>query len=421
MRKITWMMVLLARPCLAEPAPATLRQCYQWAQARSESLKSKQEDIEQSKERARAALAGVFPRLDWDFIDTWQDPTGVNKLNGQGFSGFIEKEQPESRFSLKQPLFSGFKEFSALRGFQREGARDALRLKRASQELFERTVVAFYWVLGREMERDNTRAALALAQDRVKDLKGFLRLGKARESEVFTAQAREAALKAALRQAEGAIASARTDLSFLTGQDLSQTPLSDELGARPDAGTLDDALTRALERADLRAQKEDIAGQQMRVRYEKGGYWPSLDLLGKYYTKRSTFLKDIKWDVAVNLQVPLFEGGRTYANVRRAASMLRQSQLALEELQRAAAHAVKKIFGELSSALEETESQDEAARAAQKSYDSLLGEYRLGLVTNLDVLQALDFLQSQTNARDAARLKAKVLFYRLGAATEALP
>jgi len=90
----------------------------------------------------------------------------------------------------------------------------------------------------------------------------------------------------------------------------------------------------------VQASREDLHANEWRIRYEKGSYWPSLDLLGKYYTRRATFMKEIKWDVTLALSVPLFEGGRTTANMRRAASAYRQSQLMLEELQRQVLHMV---------------------------------------------------------------------------------
>lgn len=409
------------RTARAEASAIALKQCYQWALSRSESLKIRGEDIEQSRQNARAALGGAFPKLDWQFTDVWQDPKGVNKLASQGFSGFIEKEQPESKFTLRQPLFSGLKEFSALSGFRKESARDELRLRRAQRELFETTVRVFYGVLAPESERDNTRAALALAQDRVKELQGFLRLGKARQSEVFTAQARAAALKASLRQTEARIGSAREELSFLTGQDLSASPLADELDDRPALGTAEEAIAHAQERADVKAQEEDVAAQEMRVRYEKGSYWPSLDLIGNYYTKRATFMREINWDVALALDVPLFNGGKTSANAARAVSAYRQSVLALEELKRSATYLIRRIYGEAASSIEEARAQEEAAQAAQKSYDSLREEYRLGLVTNIEVLEAMDQLLAQRNARDEAKLRTKVLYCRLGVAAETLP
>ena len=40
-------------PAAAEgPAPAALRQCYEWAKARSADLKVREEDIQQSQDRA---------------------------------------------------------------------------------------------------------------------------------------------------------------------------------------------------------------------------------------------------------------------------------------------------------------------------------------------------------------------------------
>src|SRR5687767_4628543 len=81
-----------------EPSSVTLLQCYDWAKERSENLKIRREDIAQSDARARAALGGALPRLDWELTDTWQDPSGVDELEKKGFSGFVEKEQVESKF-----------------------------------------------------------------------------------------------------------------------------------------------------------------------------------------------------------------------------------------------------------------------------------------------------------------------------------
>lgn len=404
----------------ADLSTVTLRQCYDRALARSEELKSRAEDVEQADQRARGALAGVYPRVDWEFSEVWQDPAGVRRLEAQGFGGFVQKEQAESRVNVNQALFSGLKEFTALKGFRKESARDALRVRRARAELYARAAAAFYAVLSRETEAANTAEGLELALDRVKELKALGRLGKARPSEVYTAQARAAALRAALLRSRARINTAREELSFITGVDLEKRPLAEEPagGAPP---TLEQALAAARQRSDVRAQRDDAAAQELRVRYELGSYWPTLDLSGRYHTRRATFMREIDWDATLALRLPLFQGGRVDAAVKRARSAHRQSLLALEELERRAAYQVHRLHGELASALEEASAQEESADAARKSYDSLREEYTLGLVTNLDVLQALDLLQAQRGARDAARLDVKRLAVELGVATETLP
>jgi len=411
------LLLLPAAPARAEEG-VSLRQCYDWAKERSENLKIRREDVLQSEARGRAALGGAHPELSWELTDTWQDPHGVKELERKGFSGFVEKNQIESNFALKQPLFSGLREFSAYKGAKRERARNALLLDRASQELYEKTADAFYAVVGHETDRDNTDTALTLAQDRVKELSSFRRLGKARDSELFTSQARAAALKAELQQIQARIVTAREELSFLTGQNLNAAPLTDDIPNPPAFDTLDNALALARERTDLKAQREDVAAQKLRVRYQKGYYWPTADVTGNYYTQRAAFMDEIDWDVVLSLKVPFYQGGSVSARVREAQSAYRQAQLRLEEMERDAAYNVRSVHGQLAAAVEETRSLEEAADAAQKSYDALRDEYKLGLVTNLDVLQALDFLQEQKTARDAARLRAKRLFIQLNVAVE---
>lgn len=414
-------------PAWAQTAPATdvspvtLRQCYEWAQAQSEDLRIRNEEVEQSKARGKAALAAALPDVGWQLTDTWQQPSGVEKLEAKGFTGFVEKEQVESKFTARQALFSGLREFSAYKGSKYESERNRLRLERAERELFEKTAVAFYAVVGYETDRANTLSAYELAEDRVKELRDFLRLGKARESEVFTSRARSAALKGELDQIQGNLFAARQELSYLTGRDLAGTPVIDQEPVPSSAPDLENVLSRARERSDLRAQRADLEARRLVIRYERGNYWPSADLEGNYYTKRATFLKDVDWDVILTVDVPLFKGGATSAAVKEAMSQYRQSLFTLQQMERWVAHEAKRTHGELAAAVLEAQSMREAAESARRSYDSLQREYRLGLVTNLDVLQALDFLQEQQSARDEAQLKAKRLLVRLKVATEELP
>lgn len=402
----------------AEAGVVSLRQCYEWARAQDEGLKSRREAVVQSKARARAATGGALPDVSWEMTRTHQDPDGIEELEAQGFAGFVEQDQTESKFSARQPLFSGLREFSARSGFKRQSAADAMRLTRAELELFERTSETFYAVLEEESAGGNTRDALILAEDRVKDLQRFRRLGKSRESEVFTAQARASALKAQSRRLESRVASAREDLSVLTGQDLSAAKLSDDAPATPVVPSLEESLAAARQRSDIRALAEEEAAARLRVRYERGAYWPSADVTGNYYTKRPAFMDAITWDVVLALKVPIFRGGASFARVDEALSSFRQATFRREEAERLVSSRVRRTHAELSAALQEAEALEDAASAAQKSYDALQKEYSLGLVTNLEVLDALDTHLAQNSAYDAARLKVKRLAVQLGVAME---
>lgn len=398
----------------------TLTQCYEWAKLQNEDLRIRQETIKQSSARASAAIGEAFPRIAWKLNETWNDPNGVDELEAQGFSGFVEKRQTESKFSLEQPLFSGFREFSAYSGFKHESLRDALRNERAAFDLYEQIANAFYTVVRAEIELQNTKAALELAEDRVKELGGFLKLGKARNSEVYTARAYAAGWKANVDLTEAIIKSSRQELSYLTGRDMSAAPLVDQIASSLTIGTLDESLARGKERSDLRAQREEVEALRLRIRYEKGNFWPNADVTGNYYTERATFLDKIDWDVVLAVDFPLFQGGKVAAKVREARSLYRQSVLALQQRERWIDYSIRKAYTNLTSAIKETKSLEEATQAAQQSYESLRKEYRLGLVTNLDVLQAMDFLQEQKTKLDSARIRTKLLFIELNTGMEKL-
>lgn len=391
----------------------SLHQCYLAARETSEPLKRQREEIFQAQARARAALGGAFPKLSWAWRGTRQEEIG------DSFGGLLESTQVESRLALQQPLFNGLKEFSAWSGFQKQEARDQWRLQQAEQDLYAQVANAFFDVRSLEKALANSQTTLALAQDRVADLQSFIRLGKSRDGELFSAESEVAALKAAAVRLRGQIQVARELLSFLVGKDMAAPPLLDDVEAED--ASLDRFLARAQNRPDLEAQRQEVLGQTLRVRYEKGSYWPSLDLLGNYYTQRPSFYAPIDWDVSLFFGVPLYQGGTVAAQVREARSQLEQAKQTLSYLERNVQSEVRKAYLAWSSSREELGPLQDAYAAAQKSYEAQKRDYRLGLVTNLDVLTALNFMQATKRAWDNAGVEAQRRYVALRIAAGELP
>ncbi|MBP9699280.1 MAG: TolC family protein, partial [Elusimicrobia bacterium] len=180
-------------------------------------------------------------------------------------------------------------------------------------------------------------------------------------------------------------------------------------------------LAQAARRPDVEAQRQEAAGQEYRVRYEKGFYWPSLNFSGNYYTQRPTLFEPVNWDMALNLSVPLFQGGSVAARVRDAQSGLIQAQLSLSYLERQIQSDVKKAYSAWTASLDESDALQQAYYAAKKSYDAQKREYRLGLVTNLDVLNATNLMQTAKRAWDDAQVDVQRRYVALIVATGSLP
>ena len=403
-----------------EPLPAgtslDLKRCYDLAVQQSEPLKRQREDIVRSQSQARAALGGAFPHVSWKWSDLRQDGSGLDSGN---VGGLLEKNQIESKFSLQQPLFTGLKEFSAYAGFKKQEARDEWRLRQAELQLYDEVSRAYYDVVALESALANNATSVKLSQDRLDELKSFYRLGKSREGEIFSAESQLAALKAIQVRLKGQIRVARETLSFLTGQEMGVAALTQETVVAPEPVTL--YLNQSARRPDLEAQRQEVLAQTLRVRYEKGSYWPMANLSGNYYTQRPAFYDPIQWDVMLNLDVPLFQGGTVKARVKDARSGLQQAQLDLEYLERQIQSDVKKAYEAWTASLDESQSLGEAYQAAKKSYDAQRREYRLGLVTNLDVLNAMNLMQTAKRAWDDAGVESQRRYVALVVATGALP
>lgn len=407
----------------AEDAVVTLSQCHAWALQNSETRRVSREDILQSEARARAALGGLLPTVQWTWDRTWQDTKGLPVFNDpSGFSNsFALKRQDVSKFTVDQALFGGFREFSARAGFLKERDRDALRLDQQSLDIFQSVVASFYGVRASETLRDNVAEAMALAQKRTRELQSRYRLGKARESEIFSAESQVSALRAQWIHLGGQTRWARENLSYVTGRNVLADGLVDDEALTDRPAPLEEFTARLDRRPDIQAQQKDVEGRRLRVRYEKARYWPTLNFNGNYYTDRPAFYDAINWDAKLSLAAPIYQGGEVGARTAEAVSQLRQSEDELARLRRWAQTDVAQRHALWVAALDEVGAYREGFEAADKSFRRHEEEYRLGLVTNLDVLQAINDRLAMKKAWDDARLNARRAYWDLRAAVGSLP
>ena len=103
----------------------------------------------------------------------------------------------------------------------------------------------------------------------------------------------------------------------------------------------------------------------------------------------------------------MFEVGRTLGDIKEAVSGREKARLAFEQAKRSARFDVRNAFENLKAAEESEKALDAARQASKENYDILSEEYRLNLVNNLEVLDALrrhqdikrDYQQAHFNAR----------------------
>ena len=390
--------------------PMNLDQYYEAALKRSEVIGTHRELITQAEEQYRQARAARLPTLNGvaSYTQQEQPPSSVPSTPSTLSSQSI------ARLTVTQPLFRGFREFAGLRQTKALLNAQDDDYRRARVLLFEDVVQNFYTVLSLERDLDNYAQEIEQNLARKKDLQARVRIGKSRQSEVLNVEAAISSLRAQVEQIHAQLQAARENFAFLSGHDAA-TPLRDDQAAIYSVEPVDSYLVKLEARPDIEASKQRYVAAKENVSVAKGERLPSIDLNGNYYLERPGYYKDINWDVQLLLTIPLYTGGSVKSKIREAVSQRTQAELALSETRRAAEQEIRSAYSAVVFDLAQRDALENSTNAADKSYKAQLRDYRLGLVTNLDVLQALTALQQNRRALDRVRLSTKLDFLKLQA------
>ena len=376
-----------------------LPEAYALALARSEAIAISGATYEESLAKADEIFSRVMPHLSLEGSETLQDvPPGASGL-------FLQRHREQGWVKLHQPLFSGLREFLAYRASKDLGRAAELALERAKQLLYRDVARAYLDLLTAQDDIRIRQALVAITENRVGDLKEFRKLGRARASEMLAAESQLASGLAQLESSRADEQVAQFKLAFLTGLDerLVPAPVSQSAGIPP----LDAAVAKARGRADVQARREESSAAERNVKVASRARWPVIALDANYYFQRPpSFTSDVKWDAAITGSLPLYGGGEIGAQTRQQEARLKARRASLAEGIRLAELDARSAHRKLTSSIAVTAALDKAAKLAEDNAKAQAEDYRLGQVTNLDVLGSLNVLQQTRLQQNAARIDA---------------
>ena len=365
------------------PTGLTLFECYQLALKQSEKIAIQGQVIREAEGRFLQSISGILPKVNFQYSNRRQD--------GSGQSNFTLSEVPEAKFVFSQPLFSGFKEFAAMKGSKFEKEQRHQEKIRAEELLFTDVSDAFYFVLSYQDDIEALTRIQQALKERLDDLQKRESLGRSRTSEVASAEARLSRIEADLEFVRSEEEVARQLLEFLTGQPIAGL---DDTQTDMVVTNQEDFEERIVQRADVLAAKNawEVAKKQIAV--AKADFWPTATLDGNYYTKRIGNSSGVDWDVTLNVDIPIFEGSETFGRVKETRAQSEQARLLFEETKRTANLEIQNAFTRLERSQRRLIALEKALSAAKKNYDLQRQDFQNNLVNNLDVLQSLEDLES---------------------------
>jgi len=383
--------------------------------ANPEVLKSREQlkllDGRITEEKAAAlpnvSAMGTFYRyIDPSFLNSPTIDTFASEL-GSALTP-VPSNIFEGDLQVRQALYS-FKVGKAIRAAQLARQLGGADLRRAQQQIALDTIQAYNALL---YAGEQVQVQLNALEQREKHLEittNRREAGAATELEVLRAQVNVENQRAEVTRAEGGVELARAQLNALMLRPMDD-PISptDTLEYAPVDYTPEDVIREALaNRPDLQVAEltEDVREQLVGV--SKAENKPSFDFIGSYgrsTRKPENFLESDfnKWNVALDLSIPIFDGNRTRGRVAQAEAELgkaRQDKIALRNqirLQAMDALVKLNVAARLIGAAQLN------VEHAKKALEMTQANYKYGAATLLDVTDAQNaLLQAETTLTQA--------------------
>lgn len=359
------------------------------------SLQSSKLDISIAHEDKDLMMGNILPTINFNANYIKQDSAG---------NAFVRDEQKTYSISLNQPLFRGLREFKVLDQAKMREEANKLLYEYAWMNQASNYTNQYFDLFTNLKTQDLTRELISASQDREKYLKDRVRIGRSRKSDYLTAQAQTLRAKRELSVLQNNERILRQSLAF--NLSIATVTNPSETKDKETKVEFDVLLSELNSHPLLKARKLEIEIVRKEVGIAKGEHLPTLDLNGNYYLERQGAFAQNEWDLSLNLTFPIYNGSKTVAATDKASLQLRQAMFNLQTAQQDLRLLLKELTTNYSASLSQLRLAKEASVLDKKNYSEFKKEYELGLLTNLEVVTALN--QSIESQIEVARLGAEV-------------
>jgi outer membrane protein len=312
----------------------------------------------------------------------------------------------DARARLVQTIFS----LAAIRNYRAGGAgvRVArLRESLAREQVATFTALAYLEALRSARETEAAQADVELAETLLRLARDQHDAGVATGVDVTRAETRLAQERVRLSRAQTASEQALLNLQRVVGLPLgSALTLTDPLRFTNDPlPAVETAVAEAGQvRPEVRIAEAEAGRAGLERRAVEAELLPSLDFVGDYgvsgITPTNTALPTRR--VAVQLNVPIFNGGLTRGRIDVASSRERQAELELGSVRGQVEEDVRLAFAALRTTAEQVSAAEQTVTLAQRELEMARDRFRAGVGDNVEVVTAQAALSEARSAQVSA-------------------
>lgn len=388
-------------------------------QIQADDLKKQSIDIK--KQQTRNAL---LPQVGVNAAYT-RVSTNIKIIQFPGSDFVIDPNIPNqyaNRFYVQQPIFSGLKNWNALKALDLQKTAADFDTQKDKEDTKWNVVETYYNLYKLQQTNNLLDSNIAQTQARVNDVTRFKNAGLALNNEVMRVELQKTNLLVNKADVESAINITNYNLCVLLGLDTKTTIEVNNPSIVTDAKYSIASLVSSsyLDRAELKAQDYRTKAADYMIKASKSAYMPTVSLVGNGYVNnpnQRVFPPEARfkstWDVGVSLNWNLMQLYTARAVVSEASNERAQIKKVTEQMKDGIQMEVNSSYETLKVTLLKIDLAQQAIDQAKENKRILDNRFGAQVALLTDVLDADQFLlQAQTNLLNA-KADAAIANYKL--------
>ncbi|MFG1296688.1 TolC family outer membrane protein [Xanthobacter variabilis] len=377
----------------AQPLDAALASAY----VNNPTLNAQRAGTRATDENVPKALSGYRPTI------AGTASVGVStdraSYSGQVYSGGTVPRT--FALTATQSIFNGFITGNSTRSAESQvrGARETLR--NTEQSVLLAGVTAYMNVIQAYALLDLQNQNLAALQQELRATRDRFNVGEVTRTDVAQAEARVADAQYQVSQAVADLSAAKAVYRQVIGVEPGKlsNPRSIEWMIPSKLGQV---ISSGLDRHPaVKASEFAVDAALFQVKVAEGALMPSMNVQGQLsqsYQPALTTDQASSASVALNLTVPIYQGGSEYANIRQSKELLSQARIEVDVNRDTIRSQAVQYWGSLEASKAQIDAAQASVAANTLALEGVREEWRVGQRTTTDVLNAQRDL---TNSRSA--------------------
>ena len=367
-----------------------LQQCIQIALKNNPQILASQIGVSKLKKKIPEARAGFYPSFNFN--------TDAGRLSAQpGFYGSKTGDNYNTSLSMRYNIFQGGKTVAAVQAARHNYEAGKSEYKGSQQDLILAVAEAYYQFL--QAEHFNTVAVKSLqrAQSHLAFANARFKNGLASRSDILKAKTEQSNAKLDLIHARNIVSMSRGQLNIALGRkvssaikivdDLSETTANKTEGNQSKFQALVEEAYK--NRPELRKIKNQLQAQSSFVRLAKADYFPTVSLNANYNFSGVDVSQLYQSNyIGLSVSLPIFSGFSRPARVSQENLQLMILEQQAVSLRQQISLEVWNAFLALKEVKERIENTQVFLKDARENLDISEGEYKEGVGSMLDVLDA---------------------------------